>query len=52
MIHVSYKSALLNQLAKDTYPQIKDNHNIPQDIKDSWLELCVTSCDIYELCNY
>lgn len=42
----------MNWMAKDTYSNIKNNPNIPQDIKDCWLELCIETCDIYELCNY
>jgi hypothetical protein len=42
---------LLN-LGQSTYNAIKDNPNIPNDIKESWVEVCVSSCDIKELTNY
>lgn len=42
---------LLN-LGQSTYNAIKDNPNIPNDIKESWAEVCVSSCDIKELTNY
>lgn len=34
------------------YNAIKDNPNIPNDIKESWAGVCVSSCDIKELTNY
>jgi len=42
----------INKMAREIYSSIVGNHNIPNDIKNAWLELCITSSDIYALCDY
>lgn len=42
----------LNTMARDMYSAIKDNNNIPKDIRDAWLDLCVVTTDIENLCNF
>jgi len=41
----------LHNISKDFYSSIKDNINIPQEIKDGWRDMCVECVDIKELCN-
>lgn len=41
----------LHNMATETYSLIKDNQNIPIDIRESWRDMCVKCVDIKELCN-
>lgn len=38
-------------MSRQMYSSIKDNPNIPQDVKDAWLEMCVSNADVMELTN-
>lgn len=40
-----------HEMAKETYNRIKDNPNIPYEIKDAWLEACVNFFDVSHLTN-
>lgn len=40
-----------HNLAKDTYNSIKNNNYIPQEIREAWLEACVTFADVNDLTN-
>ncbi len=39
------------RMSQETYCSIKDNPNIPNEIKDSWLEQCINNVDVMELTN-
>ena len=39
------------KIAQDTYNAIKDNPDIPKELKDSWTRACVNNCNINMLGN-
>ena len=41
----------LLKMGQNIYCSIKDNPNIPDEIKDAWLEVCIDSVDVIELTN-
>lgn len=41
----------LHSMAKDMYSNIKDNEYIPKEIRDAWCDLCVSECNVKDLCN-
>ena len=51
MIGWSIDGESFHSMAKDTYSHIKDNEYIPNDIRESWRDLCVSECNVKDLCN-
>ena len=51
MIGWSIDRESFHSMSKDMYSHIKDNEYIPNDIRESWRDMCVTEADVMDLCN-